>query len=161
MSKVFSFLICGIVLFLTSYAFVKERRASEVVSPSSQFVIPANKMEALQLRAKSGDCDAAYMIGRHHSFFTLQVDEAIKWFRLAAKCPNVGPKEELISYLLNIKDQNGVDAEIDNLIAEIKKVDPVAAIKSQEEVRRRREITGRTLRPSSQEANHNSVDRHD
>lgn len=152
MSKVFSFLLCGTVIFLIGYAFIKERRASEVVSPSSQFVIPANKMEALQLRAKSGDCDAAYMIGRHHSFFTLQVDEAIKWFRLAAKCPNVKSKEELISYLLIIKDQPGIDAEIDNLIVEIKKIDPVAVMKSQEEVLRQRKTAGRTLRPSGQEA---------
>ncbi|WP_338847471.1 hypothetical protein V8J88_02000 [Massilia sp. W12] len=131
--SIFSFLIIGALLggyvFTLFLQFESKRKSS--VSAAARFEVSAYEMQSLIKKANNGDCNAAYRIGRHYSFFTVQFDDAIKWFRLAAQCPLVAPKEELISLLLYMENQPGVSDEIDKLLEEIREIDPNAALKSE------------------------------
>lgn len=42
--------------------------------------------------AERGSCDDAYRLAEHYAFGFNQFDEANKWYRVAAKCPLVEPK---------------------------------------------------------------------
>ena len=96
-------------------------------NPVAEYVIPADEMEGFQTKASNGDCKAAYRLALYHENVTAQVWDAIKWLRLAAKCPDVRPKEELIMLLVPIRDQPGVAAEIDKVFSELKAIDPERA----------------------------------
>lgn len=138
-------LVFGFFVFLGAYALPYEPRSKGVKGESlkgvmgeSSFVVPANETPSLQVSAKNGDCNLAYKLGMHHFFVSLQYNEATRWFRLAAKCPDVRSKEALIAALLTEKNQTSVTTEIDNLISEIRKIDPERAKKAEENVRHSR-----------------------
>lgn len=57
-------------------------------------------------------------------FVSLNANEAIRWYRLGAKCPHAAAKGELLGILMHFPAQ---DAEVDRLLAEIKELDPKAA----------------------------------
>lgn len=111
-------------------------------NPVAEYVIPANEIEGLQRKASNGDCRASYRLARYHENVTLHLWDSIKWLRLAAKCPDVRPKEELIMLLLPMRDRPDVAAEIDRLLSEMKGIDSERAevIKKEMEaaIRRRR-----------------------
>ena len=78
------------------------------------------------------DCDAAFRLARHHAFYTTNYDEAVHWYRIAARCPHVGAKGELIAMLrFSPKD----DREVDRLLLEIEHLDPKAAERERDAVR--------------------------
>jgi hypothetical protein len=74
----------------------------------------------------------AQALGRHHVFFSLNTNEAIRWYRLAAKCPNANAKGELVGILMHFDTQ---DAEVDRLLLEIEQINPNAAQADREAVR--------------------------
>lgn len=76
--------------------------------------------------AQAGQGAAAYKVARHHLAYPLDdysLDEAqaIIFLRLATKCPNANAYTGLIS-LLAAKPAH--DAEVDNLLRELAKLDP-------------------------------------
>ena len=91
--------------------------------------------------AQAGDCDAAFRLGRHHAFFSRKDDEAIRWYRIAAKCPHVGAKGELVAMLLNDPEH---DREVDRLLLEIEQLDPKAVESDRKAVAQAREYRQRT-----------------
>ena len=96
-------------------------------SPVAEYAIPANEMVGLQEKASNGDCKAAFRLAQYHMNITLHYWDALKWSRLAAKCPDVRAKETLIALLTNMRDRPEVIAETDRLISEIKEIDPARA----------------------------------
>lgn len=141
MKKYHLFLLLAVGVIFIGYAVFnqpKEKNKISSISYEIPFEISSSEMVGLVEKARHGDCSAAYRIGRHHSFVTLNFDEAIPWLRLAARCPNVEAKEELISLLLGRDNQPDISAEIDKLLLEIKQIDPKAAITSQEAIKRMR-----------------------
>ena len=93
-------------------------------SPSGKYAVTGAAYSQLVIAARKGDCAAAYKLGRHHVFTTLNTTEAITWYRLAAKCPNAAAKGELVAILMHFENE---DAEVDGLLAEIEAIDPKAA----------------------------------
>ena len=71
------------------------RSASNAGNPESMYAISKEDLPSVQERARQGDCDSAQKLGKLYAYYDLQYDEAIKWFRYAAKCPNVYSKEML------------------------------------------------------------------
>jgi hypothetical protein len=93
-------------------------------SPAGKYRIAEPEYSSLAKLAQSGNCEAAYKLGRHHVFFTSNTTEAIRWYRLASKCPHANAKGELISILMHFDTD---DAEVDRLLSEIDAIDPAAA----------------------------------
>lgn len=109
-----------------AYRFTPAKQRANEAAPSGAdvFRIDAAIYDRVARAAEAGDCDAAFTLARHHAFYTEKYDDAIRWYRIAAKCPHVGAKGELLSMLrFNPKD----DAEVDRLLSEIEKLDPQAA----------------------------------
>ncbi|MES2019201.1 MAG: hypothetical protein V4484_22130 [Pseudomonadota bacterium] len=98
-------------------------------NPASKYAIQMEDIENLQKRANSGDCDAAQRLGLFHMNYTLEYDNAVKWFRVAAKCPDVTSKEYLIILLVHVKNHPEVAAEVDRLVLEIQSIDAKKAAK--------------------------------
>jgi hypothetical protein len=102
-------------------------------STADAFKIDDRIYKEIVRRARLGDCDAAFTLARHHVFYTTNDNEAIRWFRVAAKCPNVNAKGELLVLLMHDPEH---DAEVDRLLVEIEQLDPETARRDREEVRR-------------------------
>jgi TPR repeat protein len=78
--------------------------------------------------AASGDCHAKLELAHYYNEGPeYQYDEAMRWYRLAARCPGIKAKSELVGWLAvtNPKGQNV--AEIEALMVEIEKLDPKEA----------------------------------
>lgn len=80
--------------------------------------------------AENGDCDAAYKVGRHHMYVSLDYINAEKYFRLAANCANVDAKLALITVL---RGQHH-DIEVDSILLSLKEVDEKAWAGASKEV---------------------------
>lgn len=90
--------------------------------------------------ALAGDCDAAYRLGRHHAFYAVNRDEAVRWYRIAAKCPHADAKEELLGILMYTPED---DAEVDRLLSEIEQINPKMAESDRESVAAMRSLRAR------------------
>lgn len=132
--KALVIIICILGGLWVGYGFVKKEQNTTVTSPSAEFNLAPREVMDLEVRARNGDCQAAYQLGRYHSNFTLKSEEAIRWFRQAVKCPETNPKLELIALLMGDKEPQH-KAEIEKLIQEINKTDPSAAKRAEEAVR--------------------------
>jgi hypothetical protein len=73
----------------------------------------------LGVEAQQGHCASAYRLAQYHLFATLELPKAEKYFRVAAKCQDPNALVGLIVLLR--KPEN--DAEIDDLLVELKKLD--------------------------------------
>jgi hypothetical protein len=113
-------MLAGLVLYI-------QERSRKPAIPSSVFAIAETDMEKLNSDARAGDCRSAYKIAQHHSYWTLQFDEAEIWLRIAAKCDDAPSKEALIALLLDKEYEAGVSAEIDRLLVELHKLDEKSA----------------------------------
>lgn len=143
MKRRFAILAGTVLLFaaVLSLALRYEHQEQAIAeeSPSGSNRIGWPLYGRLVIAAWLGDCEAAYKLGRHHLFFSLNTNEAIRWYRLAVKCPHAAAKGELIMVLMHFEAE---DAEVDRLLAEIAKLDPKAAAydrASVESVRRARQ----------------------
>ena len=101
-------------------------------SPAKSYGVSEPTYSRLATAALNGDCEAAYKLGRHHTFFSLNSQEAIRWYRLAAKCPHANAKGELIGILMHFEAE---DAEVDRLLSELELLDPKSAEGDREAVR--------------------------
>jgi hypothetical protein len=132
-------LICVYLAFHSKYQLFSQsakriQPTDEVSNPASDYAIPVRDLERLQAEAKNGNCQAAQRLGAFHMNYTLQYNNAVKWFRIAAKCPEVSPKEYLIILLIHVKNHPEVDAEVDRLISEIQAIEPARAAKLRTDV---------------------------
>ena len=107
-----------------------EQRANEAVSFGAEaYRLDVPIYARLARLAQGGDCEAAYKVARHHVFFTSNVDEAKKWYRIAAKCPLADAKDELANLLMYTPED---DAEVERLLSELERLDPKKAGSSRE-----------------------------
>lgn len=129
------FLIAAIGLALLAFATFliwKPNRMPDAVAGASTFFIPDDQKSEVITKALHGDCQAAYRLGEHYFFTTDDTEETLRWYRLAAKCPEiVEAKTSLIALLAHKQDQPKVLAEINKLIAEIRERAPERAESAQ------------------------------
>jgi hypothetical protein len=101
--------------------------SDKATNPASDYAIRKEEIDQLQLQARNGDCQAAQRLGAYYMNYKLDYNNAVKWFRMAARCPNVAPKEYLIVLLRQVENHPEIDAELDRLILEIRALDPARA----------------------------------
>ncbi|MES2757630.1 MAG: hypothetical protein V4693_09680 [Pseudomonadota bacterium] len=97
------------------------------------------ELSKLNSSAEKGDCDAAYIVGRHHMYVSLDYINAEKYFRIAAKCANVEAKLALITVLRGQKN----DDEVDSTLLSLKELDEQAWADATREVARIRSSRSR------------------
>ncbi|MES2757631.1 MAG: hypothetical protein V4693_09685 [Pseudomonadota bacterium] len=114
-----------------SFIVIWTSKTSESIPAAATFKLSGPQLNKLARLAKGGDCTAAERVGRHYLFFSLDYDRAVQWYRLAAKCPNVNAKTQLIA-LLTYYPQNLL--EVDKLLLEIAAIDSQAADDARESV---------------------------
>ena len=118
-----------------------EPPANEAVSFGAEaYRLDDRTYARLAMLAQRGECEAAYKVARHHVFFTSNVDEAKKWYRIAAKCPLADAKDELANLLMYTPED---DAEVEKLLSEIELIDPKMAKSSREGFAAMRSIRNR------------------
>lgn len=128
----FSIIAIGLALFgITVFAIWKPKRTPDAVAGASTYFIPEDQRGKIVAKALGGDCQSAYRLGLHYFFTTADEEEAVRWYRLAAKCPDVNPKADLVALLADKQCQSGIRAEIEKLIEEITKHDPKLAESAQ------------------------------
>ncbi|MFL6710085.1 MAG: hypothetical protein ACJ8HI_17935 [Massilia sp.] len=103
------------------------------------FNLTQRDLSQLVAEAGKGNCVSAYRLAQYHLYSSLELQQAEKYFRLAAKCQNADALVGLITILR--KPEN--DAEIDDLLVSLKKIDAKKGESASEEVALRR-----TERPS-------------
>jgi hypothetical protein len=157
MSKVLLYPIFGVIFCLIGYSLFSELMAQSenvpapihpiVALPSvASSIISENERASLKASADRGNCNAALRLGKYNLDVTLQNDEAIKWLRIAGKCPDIRAKAWLVAALLTKNEDPAVDAEIDSVVLEMKKIDPesVKTTSIGNEVQRRRRPQSKT-----------------
>ncbi len=85
-------------------------------------------------KAERGDCISAYRLAQYHLYASLDLEEAEKNFRRAARCQNFDALVGLITILR--KPEN--DAEIDDLLMILKRLDPEKSESALQEIKLRR-----------------------
>lgn len=78
-------------------------------------------------KATAGNCHAAERVGGYYMNYELSYEKAVKWYRVAARCQEVLPKDMLVALLSQVTGNQGVEAEVDRLILEIRAIDPARA----------------------------------
>jgi hypothetical protein len=99
-------------------------------------VLTPEELATLSSNGLDGDCIAAYKVARYHMFYSLDVAQATTFFRLASKCPNANAHASLISLLISKPE---CDAEVDKLLADLRKLDPQMAEGTAVEISLRRQ----------------------
>lgn len=130
------FSILAVACVLIAY-FAKHRAARE--SEGFPYVLSAGEIEALKAKSANGDCESSTRLAMYYLYGALDLDAATKWLRLAAKCPDVTPKEYLAEILVRNKDDPAAATEVSQLVAEIRAIDPERAAKLED---RLKEIAG-------------------
>lgn len=97
--------------------------------------LTATELAAFSSKGLSGDCIAAYKVGRHHMFYTFDEAQAVRFFRIASKCPNANAHASLISLLVGKSES---DAEVDESLLALGKLDPKMAEAASVEIALRR-----------------------
>jgi hypothetical protein len=98
------------------------------------YELTLQELAVLSRDAAKGDCVAAYTVAQYHLYRSLDIKEAEKYYRLAAKCPHAKAVAGLINVLRNPED----DAEINMLLASLSKLDPKMGKDATEDVELRR-----------------------
>jgi hypothetical protein len=114
--------VAAIALCLT-VLFVVSKKPQETFRGPEFDLRPLATPELAELsrNALNGVCSAAYKVARYHMYFSLDMERAILFFRLATKCPNANAYASLIT-LLNSKPD--FDSEVDRALSELRKIDP-------------------------------------
>lgn len=129
-------LIGGVIILagMAIWQAVAYRYADDrAVAGNEEYRLDDSTYAQLATSARTGDCDAAYRLGRHHMFFSLNMEEAARWYRIAAKCPHSHAKGELVVVLMY---DPRADKEVDRLLSELEQLDPEAAKGDRREVAR-------------------------
>lgn len=98
--------------------------------------LETNELSTLSARALKGNCVAAYQVGLHHLYFSLDDHLAITFFRIAAKCRNPDAYAAVITLLAGRPE---FDREVDNALTALTKTDPALAKRAETEIILRRE----------------------
>lgn len=122
-------------------SFIRAQHGDAGISGSQEYRLDGPNLELLTKAAQMGNCVAAHKLGRHHSFSTLNHDDAIRWLRIAAKCPDVSAKGELIALLMYLPED---DREVDRLVLEIEQLDQETGASTRESVAFARAYRDRT-----------------
>jgi hypothetical protein len=97
--------------------------------------LTATELSTLSREGLRGDCIAAYKVARHHLYYSFDEAQATHFFRLASKCPNADAHAGLITLLAGKPE---FDAEVDESLVELGKLDPRMAKEAAVEVSLRR-----------------------
>lgn len=124
-TKIWILIVAAALLAALAYRLIPTRTVIKA-NPSGADALRVDDaiFDRLVGAAQEGDCDAAFTLARHHAFYTARYDEAIRWYRIAAKCPHIGAKGELVGMLMNLAEH---DPEVDRLLSEIEQLDPKTA----------------------------------
>lgn len=95
------------------------RRAGRPLHGNYTYELLPDELKSLGKLAARGDCDAAHKIALHHFLVSLDYAAATKYFRIAARCPDVQAKRGLIAVLVTPSD----DAEIETTLASLRELD--------------------------------------
>lgn len=109
-------------------------RADESPRGGRPFSLTQRDLSKLGAEAEKANCASAYRLAQYHLYSSLNLQQAEKYFRLAAKCQNADALVGLITILR--KPEN--DAEIDDLLISLKKIDAKKGESASEEVALRR-----------------------
>jgi TPR repeat protein len=115
-------------------AFVGRANDAVALNSTSAATLPSQDVERLMKSAMAGDCQAALKLARHYNEgLDYRFDQALRWYRIAARCPDIEIKYELISWLTTDNQHGEHIAEINQLLAQIEQVNPkrAAAIKQE------------------------------
>jgi TPR repeat protein len=94
--------------------------------------VTPKELSKLSLLAGKGDCDAAYKIGRHHMYVSLDYVNAEKYYRVAASCAHVEAQLALITVLRGQEHDN----EVDLILLSLQELDAQAWADASKEVAR-------------------------
>jgi hypothetical protein len=98
------------------------------------FHLTPQELSMLRTESEKGNCAAAYRVAQHHLYLSLDMQQAEKYYRLAAKCPNADALAGLITVLQKPED----DPELDEIIVSLRKLDPKMGESASIEVANRR-----------------------
>lgn len=108
--------------------------ADETRRGDRPFDLTQRNLSRLVAEAEKGNCTSAYRLAQYHLYSSLDMRQAEKYFRRAAKCQNADALVGLITVLR--KPEN--DAEIDELLTSLKILDAKKGESASEEVALRR-----------------------
>jgi hypothetical protein len=74
----------------------------------------------LRSESAKGNCAAAYAVAQYHFYVSSDMQEAEKYSRLAAKCPSA----KTLAGLINVLQKPEHDAEVDEILVSLRKLDP-------------------------------------
>lgn len=123
--------VCTLDLIVVN--FFRERK-EQLMHGNYAYELTSMDLTILVPRAENGDCDAAYRVGRHHLYVSLDYVLAEKFLRIASVCPNVDAKLGLVTVLR----QPEHDAEVDRILHSIEELDKQAWHDATIEVARRK-----------------------
>lgn len=119
------FLAVGFALaIIATYLRLVARDGSRSGSPVSAYFIPIKEISMLTSKATDGDCNAAERLALYHMNVSLRYDDAVRWARIAAKCPVLDYKETLFALLARETEDARIMKEVDSLVLDIKTLDP-------------------------------------
>ena len=138
--KIVMAILGAAILATVTYRFRSTEREAPPPFGAERYRLDAATYHRLVKAAEAGDCDAAYHVARHYVFYAVDRNEAIRWYRIAAKCPHADAKDELLNLLVYTAAD---DAEVDRLLSELELIDPKMAKHDRESVAAMRSIRDR------------------
>lgn len=121
-----------IVGMLSLWLWSPQRTASN--ENERPFYLTHGELKRLEGDAARGNCLAAYRVAQYHLYGSLNLVDAEKYFRLAAKCPN----PEALVGLITVLRSPAHDTEVDQLLFELTKLDAKRGDEARQEVALRR-----------------------
>lgn len=122
------------------------------------YAIQPSEIPILIEKAAAGDCHSAGRLGAHYLNYQLDPEEALKWYRVAARCQEVYPKDMVIILLYRVRGNPAIDAEIDRLILEVQAIDPTRAEEILANVKQAREEPSKTSGSISRSPSRSTID---
>jgi hypothetical protein len=98
------------------------------------FQLTLQELSMLRIESAKGSCAAAYRVAQYHLYSSLDMQQAEKYYRLAARCPNADALAGLITVLQKPED----DPELEEIIVSLRKLDPKMGESASIEVANRR-----------------------
>ena len=138
MKKKYIFLSCVVVfasvVSVLCFHFYQQRATPE--PEGFPYFLSTNEIESLKRKSEHGDCVASFRLAKYYLYGALELDTGTKWLRVAAKsCTDPTIKEYLAYILIHNKADPATTAEINQLVAEIRKIDPAKATKLEDRLK--------------------------
>jgi TPR repeat protein len=112
-------IIVLLVVGCTIYFFRSKIPKDEAMRGDRPFHLTQGELSKRGAEAEKGNCASAYRLAQYHLYSTLELSQAEKYFRQAAKCQNADALVGLITILRNPEH----DAEVDDLLSSLKMID--------------------------------------